>query len=290
MQFKTISIVEIDLASSEEISRIDFSKLDLVLNFASESHVDRSISNPRDFATNNANLMINLLEMTRKQKGLPFVHLSTDEVYGSTPLGETNHEWQRVHLPSNPYSASKSAQESLAIAYFKTYNFPLYIINATNMLGEAQNQEKFIPKAIRRILAGESINIDTNIAGEIGTRKYLDVREVASTVWKASNALINNGNASKFINNSLPQKYHLSGREEITNLQVVEIFSEAVGKKAIYRISPSPRPGYELRYELTSQSLTQLEWSAGPGIRDRLVDVCKWTLKNPSWLYHDYSK
>ena len=128
------TLMEIDLADSLAVRTLNFSEYNLVINYASESHVDRSISNPKEFTSNNTSLMINLLEQTRLQKNLPFVHLSTDEVYGPIPHGETNFEWERIHLPSNPYSASKSAQESLAVAYFKTYNFPICIINATNFI------------------------------------------------------------------------------------------------------------------------------------------------------------
>jgi dTDP-glucose 4,6-dehydratase len=115
-----------------------------VVHFAAESHVDRSIVDPYAFVRTNAygtNVMCDVARQVEVQR---FLHISTDEVYGSIPEGESNREWERPHLPSNPYSASKSAQESMAIAYFKTYQIPLVIINSTNMIGETQNQEKFL--------------------------------------------------------------------------------------------------------------------------------------------------
>lgn len=283
------SLIEVDLADPHAVSALNFSEYNLVVNYASESHVDRSISNPKEFTSNNTSLMINLLEQTRLQKNLPFVHLSTDEVYGPIPKGETNFEWQRIHLPSNPYSASKSAQESLAVAYFKTYKVPICIINATNMLGEAQNQEKFIPKVIRKILQNELINIDTNLVGEIGTRKYLDVKDVARAVWGASLLLLDRRKSAKTVVIELPYKFHISGTEEISNLEVVNIISSEMKKVANVQISPSPRMGYDLRYDLTSHNLDQINWAPAANARHRIAEVCKWTLANPEWLYHDHA-
>jgi dTDP-D-glucose 4,6-dehydratase len=280
-------LVNLDLTDFNQLDSLNFSKFDLVINFASESHVDRSIAEPLAFTANNSDLMINLLEKTRKIKGLPFIHLSTDEVYGAIPKNETNYEWERVHLPSNPYSASKSAQESLAVAYFKTYGMPICIINATNMLGEAQNQEKFIPKAISRISYEGLVSIDTDDLGTIGTRKYLDVSDVACAVWVSSETL----KQHKVLNrrSDLPLKVHISGIEEISNKEVVEIIGKEMNRTPRMQISPSPRPGYDLRYELSSSIAEKIGWVASGDIRNRIAEVCRWTLKNPDWLKNDHN-
>ena len=146
------TVFECDLAK-ENLNDFDFlSGVSLIINFASESHVDRSITEPRNFMSNNINLMINLLEFSRlKNRNLQFIHVSTDEVYGALDKSFSNTEWSRPHLPSNPYSASKSAQESLVVSYYKTFDLNISIINSTNILGEGQNQEKYIPKVIRKI-------------------------------------------------------------------------------------------------------------------------------------------
>lgn len=277
----------INLARSEDLDQVDFSEFDLVINYASESHVDRSILNPRSFARNNSDLMINLLEKIRQISSLPFVHLSTDEVYGSIPEGESNYEYERIHRPSNPYSASKSAQESLLIAYYKTYKLPIAIVNSTNILGEAQNREKFIPKAIYKISKGESINVDTDIAGKIGTRKYLDVNDVARAIWKTSLALINQNVPIREMD--LPFKLHISGIEEISNLEVIEIIAKEMNLVPNTQISPSPRPGYDLRYELNSKFSKEIDWEPLESSRERIARICQWTLANPSWMYNDHS-
>ena len=280
-------LINLDLTQFNQLDLLDFSKFDLVINFASESHVDRSIAEPLVFTSNNSDLMINLLEKTREIKGLPFIHISTDEVYGAIPKNETNYEWERVHLPSNPYSASKSGQESLAVAYFKTYRMPICIINATNMLGESQNQEKFIPKVISIISAGGLVNIDTDDSGVIGTRKYLDVSDVARAAWVSAETLKRNYVLS--MRPDLPLKVHISGIEEISNKEVVEIIGKEMNLTPRIQISPSPRPGYDVRYELSSSISEKIGWAASGEIRKRIAEVCRWTLKNPAWLKNDHN-
>lgn len=281
-----VHIFEHDLALDKlpenEITR----DIDLIINFASESHVDRSIVSPIDFSLNNTNLMINLLEFARNKKNLHFVHISTDEVYGSIPEGESNREWERPHLPSNPYSASKSAQESMAIAYFKTYQIPLAIINSTNMIGETQNQEKFLPKVINRIKHDYSINIDTNDAGVIGTRKYVHVGDVAHAVWLSALELFNS--SSHHLTSVLPLRFHISGAEEISNLDLVIYVGEFLNKEPKLTISPSPRPGYDLRYELSTERIRALGWSEKKPIKEQIGEIVRWTVSNNKWLFIDY--
>lgn len=285
-ELSRVDILEHDLAMSKLPRNELTEKIDLIINFASESHVDRSIVSPIDFSLNNSNLMINLLEFARNQKGLSFVHISTDEVYGSIPEGESNKEWERPHLPSNPYSASKSAQESMAIAYFKTYRIPLAIVNSTNMIGETQNQEKFLPKVIHRIEHDYSINIDTNESGAIGTRKYVDVWDVADAVWLVAKELLKTKNTNN--PSDLPFKFHISGAEEISNLDLVSAVGEFLKKEPRLVISPSPRPGYDLRYELSTGLIRSLGWSEKKAIKERIGEIVSWTIKNPEWLFIDY--
>ena len=287
-KLKRVRIFEQDLALGY-IPRNEFTEdVEMIINFASESHVDRSIVNPIDFSLNNTNLMINLLEYARTLKNVFFLHISTDEVYGSIPRNEKNIEWQRPHLPSNPYSASKSAQESLAIAYFKTYKIPIAIVNATNMIGETQNQEKFLPKIIHRVVHDYAINIDTDANGIIGSRKYIYVGDVATAVWSVAQRLLTDNNFA--LDAVVPLKYHLSGEEEISNLQLVEWVSNHLNKVPKVSVSPSPRPGYDLRYELTTEKIRSEGWKESRSIAERVKAIVDWTIKNPKWLYIDYEK
>lgn len=285
-EMSRVKIIEHDLANSPLPTDSITQGIEMIINFASESHVDRSIANPIDFSLNNTNLMINLLEFARRMDKALFIHISTDEVYGSIPLGETNKEWERPHLPSNPYSASKSAQESLAISYFKTYKIPIAIINCTNMIGETQNQEKFLPKVINRIEHDYIVNIDTDIHGVIGSRKYIHVADVASAVWTSASKLVEC--ALELVEEELPLKFHISGSQEISNLDLANLVGAALEKLPQIVVSPSPRPGYDLRYELTTDLIKSLGWKESRDITDRISEIVQWTINNPEWLYIDY--
>ena len=281
------TVFECDLAQ-ENLNDFDFlSDVSLIINFASESHVDRSITEPRNFMSNNINLMINLLEFARlKSRDLQFIHISTDEVYGALDKSFNNAEWTQPHLPSNPYSASKSAQESLVVSYYKTFDLNISIINSTNILGEGQNQEKYIPKVIRKILNYEDISVDTDIYGTMGSRKYVyagDVADAVNLISKLQN------NSHKFASKkNLPERYHISGIDELSNLEIVKIISKILNMESKINIHPSPRPGYDLRYELSSNKLRDLGWVESKPIIQRLKEIVEWTVSRPEWLNIDY--
>jgi len=281
------TVFECDLAQ-ENLNDFDFlSDVSLIINFASESHVDRSITEPRNFMSNNINLMINLLEFARlKSRDLQFIHVSTDEVYGALDKSFNNAEWTQPHLPSNPYSASKSAQESLVVSYYKTFDLNISIINSTNILGEGQNQEKYIPKVIRKILNYEDISVDTDVYGTMGSRKYVyagDVADAVNLISKLQN------NSHKFASKkNLPERYHISGIDELSNLEIVEIISKILNIESKINIYPSPRPGYDLRYELSSNKLRDLGWVESKPISQRLKEIVEWTVSHPEWLNIDY--
>jgi dTDP-glucose 4,6-dehydratase len=281
------TVFECDLAQ-ENLNDFNFlSDVSLIINFASESHVDRSITEPRNFMSNNINLMINLLEFARlKSRDLQFIHVSTDEVYGALDKSFNNAEWTRPHLPSNPYSASKSAQESLVVSYYKTFDLNISIINSTNILGEGQNQEKYIPKVIRKILNNEDISVDTDIYGTMGSRKYVyagDVADAVNLISKLQN------NSHKFTSKkNLPERFHISGIDELSNLEIVKIISKILNMESKININPSPRPGYDLRYELSSNKLRDLGWVESKPIIQRLKEIVEWTVSRPEWLNIDY--
>lgn len=271
---------DLDLANKKSIEKILNFNFDTIINFASESHVDRSIKKPLKFFHNNIDLMVNLLEIARIKGIKNFIHISTDEVYGSLPTGSINKEWQYPHRPSNPYSASKSAQESLAMSYCKTFSIPITIINSTNLIGEAQNQEKFLPKIISSIISQENIYVDTDNEKRMGSRKYLYAGDLAKAVIKVIN--------SKSLVEDFPRKFHISGSEEYSNLDVVNLVGSLLGIDPRIQIRISPRPGYDLRYELNSDRLRSLGWEESDVIKNHIAKILNWTLSNPDWLTIDY--
>ena len=284
--FNRISLFQHDLANVQLDNSYFPKNIDQVINFASESHVDRSIVDPHTFVMNNVQLMINLLEFSRKFEIASFLHVSTDEVFGDFKDATLNTEWSQPHLPSNPYSASKSAQESLAISYWRTYGVNISIANSTNIIGEAQNIEKFLPKVIGRILNGDIINIDTDIDGNMGSRKYVYARDLVSAIW----LIINNAtNKKSNTGRDLPVRFHISGSAEISNQMLVNLVGRALKVEPKIQLGVSPRFGYDLRYELDSSKIRALGWAEEMKIEHSIEAICKWTLANQEWLSHDYS-
>ena len=175
--FKRTKIIKHDLtAPISPVLSHEIGKIDYVLNVASESHVDRSIEEPVPFIENNVSLVCNMLEWARFSDIEKFVHVSTDEVYGPAPVGHAHREWMDQYFPSNPYSASKAAQESIAYSYWRTYGVPLIITNTMNIIGEMQDPEKFIPMIMKKVISGETVTIHAAPTGEIGSRFYLHAR------------------------------------------------------------------------------------------------------------------
>ena len=271
----------IDRVTASEIGQVNY-----IINMASNSHVDRSISDPRPFVENNVALQLTMLEFARTLTDLEvFLHISTDEVYGPAPIGQDHDEWSEI-VPSNPYSASKAAQEALAISYWRTYGINISIVNSTNIIGEAQNIEKFLPKVISRILSSGIINIDTDLDGNMGSRKYVYARDMVSAIW----LIINNATNEKTnTGRDLPARFHISGSAEISNQMLVNLVGQALKVEPKIQLGVSPRFGYDLRYELDSSKIRALGWEENLKIENSIEAICKWTLANQEWLSHDYS-
>ncbi len=154
MALSRVKIVPVDLAQPmSPVTYAKFGKVDYVINCASESHVNRSIENPTPFILNNVSLMCNMLDWARETGVEKFLHISTDEVYGPGSKHRTNKEWKDLHLPSNPYAASKAAQEDIALSYWRTYGVPIGIVNSMNIIGETQDSEKYMAMVMKKIKA-----------------------------------------------------------------------------------------------------------------------------------------
>jgi dTDP-glucose 4,6-dehydratase len=214
-----------------------------ILHLASESHVDRSIKDPAPFVLNNVASTLSVLEYARTYPPHLFLLFSTDEVWGDRGEG-----------PSNPYSASKAAQENIALSYQRTYGLPLTITNSNNIIGSGQDQEKFVPKILRLIQAGEEVTIHAH-HGEIGSR-----------IW---NPVANVCDALGFImDRDLHGQFALSGGEELSNLEMAQRIADVLGKPLRYRVVEVEgiRPGYDRSYEMVGQRLEKYGWSPPAGL------------------------
>ena len=259
-----------------EIGRIDY-----VLNVASESHVDRSIVEPGPFIQNNVALVTNMLDYAREYPVEKFLHVSTDEVYGPAAPGHAHREWVDQYLPSNPYSASKAAQESIAYSYWRTYGVPVIITNTMNSIGEMQDPEKFIPMTIKRVLSGEMMAIHAAPEGAIGSRFYLHARNQADALLFALDQDI-----PAYGETDAPAKWHVVGEREMNNLEMALMVAEYVGKPLHYELVDfhSSRPGHDLRYALDGSKIADAGWRAPRSLEDSLEQTVRWTLDHPEWL------
>ena len=263
--------------------------IDLIINMASESAVERSTTDPTSCVRNNVDLVLNMLEFARKLPNLKqFIQISTDEVYGEAPPDGVHKEWSTI-MPSNPYAASKAMQEALAISYWRTYNLPIVISNTMNLIGERQDAEKFLPKIIQKVALGEEMPIYGDSEDSIGSRIYLHAKDMASALVfladrtpKRYSGFVKDGNTWE----ARPDRYNIVGDEEINNLELARLVAGIMGKDLKYKLIPSEsaRPGYDRRYGLDGSKMQALGWKHPLGLKKSLEQIVQWTLANPHWL------
>lgn len=283
-QAHRVRVVTHDLTapwSAQGIGRIW--PIDYIINMASDSHVDRSITHPVPFVRNNIDIALHMLELARELQPQAFIQFSTDEVYGPAPDGHDHAEWAPI-LPSNPYSASKAAQEALAISYWRTYDVPLIITNTMNVVGQRQDPEKFVPMLISRIHAGETVTIH-GCPDVIGSRFYLHARNCADGLLH----ILRNLPPHPYRDRRtvvMPDRYNLVGEAEIDNRKLAEMIAGFVGRPLRYRFEDfhSTRPGHDRRYALDGAKLAATGWRAPVGLEESLQRTVKWTLDHPEWL------
>lgn len=280
---KRLTVITHDLIapfSEQLVERIG--KIDYVINMASESHVDRSITDPRDFIENNVHLTLTMLEYIRKNPVKKFIQISTDEVYGPAPAGH-NHKEGEPHRPSNPYSASKAAQEDICYSYWRTYDLPICITNTMNIIGEMQDPEKYLPMIIKSVMINSKLTIHASADGKtIGSRYYLHARNQADALL----FLLKNVEFPKYTSNMEIARYNVVGEYEINNLELAQMVAEILGKELRYELVDfhSSRPGHDLRYALDGSKLAALGWKAPLTLAESLKNTVDWTIKHPEWL------
>jgi dTDP-glucose 4,6-dehydratase len=248
--------------------RDEMSDTDVIVHFAAESHVDRSISDPKGFLHSNIDGTYTLLEAARRSKVAKFIHISTDEVYGSTHSSESFDESSALN-PSSPYSASKAAAEMLALAYHTTYGVPIVILRCTNNFGPRQSPEKLIPKTIIRALLG--LRVPVYGSGQ-QIRDWIHVLDFCNAIDLA----IEKGVSGKI--------YNVSAGNEISNLEMVTRIMKTLKKNANLIEFVDDRPGHDFRYSLNSSRITQeLGWKPGKPLSFSLGSTVEWYVQNEKW-------
>jgi len=265
-----------------EIKKI-FEKYDIdtVVNFAAESHVDRSIYGPKDFVQTNIMGTFNLLEVARDswrdREGVHFHHISTDEVYGSVEEGKYFLE-TTAYKPNSPYSASKASSDHLVRAYHKTYGLPVTISNCSNNYGPYQFPEKLIPLMILNIL--EEKNLPVYGDGR-NVRDWLYVEDHCSAVWE----ILNKGEVG--------ETYNVGGENEWENIKLINYLCEKIAKikgkdedyykKLITFVKD--RPGHDKRYAVNCDKIKrELEWIQQYTFEEGLDLTIKWYMDNQDWV------
>ena len=252
---------------------------DIIMNVASDSHVDRSISGPAEFVSNNILLMLTMLEYARANPPRLFLQMGTDEVYGPMTGGVPNREWDTV-IPSNPYSASKASQDCLAIAWWRTYKLPLILTRTMNLYGPAQDGEKYVPMVIRKVLAGETVPVHASPEGVPGSRYWIDVRELAAA-W----LFLAGREPSRFPAADRPDMFHVVG-EYRDNLSVARDIAEILGRPLHAELVSfhASRPGHDLAYGLDGSKLAAAGWKPRRTLGESLAETVEWYCRHRDWL------
>ncbi|MEI8179792.1 dTDP-glucose 4,6-dehydratase [Aestuariivirga sp.] len=281
-RFRRLDICDRDamqqLMSAEDI--------DGVIHLAAESHVDRSIDGPGAFIETNVIGTFSLLQAARAYyDGLPatrkerfrFHHVSTDEVFGELPLDGGLFTEATAYAPSSPYSASKAASDHLVMAWHKTYGLPVVLSNCSNNYGPYQFPEKLIPLMILNGLEGKPLPVYGRGAN---VRDWLHVEDHARAL-----ALV-------FSRGRLGQSYNIGGRNERTNLAVVEVIADLLDQEAPLKTGPrrklitfvGDRPGHDLRYAIDARKIeNELGWKAKYDFDTGLRNTIAWFMNNSEW-------
>jgi dTDP-glucose 4,6-dehydratase len=279
---------KVDLRDKDEVLRVIRQQaITHVMHLAAESHVDRSIAGPGDFITTNINGTFHLLEACRSHWSDPassiqdrasrFLHVSTDEVFGS--LGETGFFTETTpYAPNSPYSASKASSDLLVRAYHHTYGLPTVITNCSNNYGPYQFPEKLIPVVIQSILARKPIPV---YGDGMNVRDWLYVGDHCEALW----TVLTNG--------QLGETYNIGGHNEWPNLRIVEricdlideMKPEAGGNSRGLITFVKDRPGHDRRYAIDASKIGRdLGWRPAHTFEQGLRDTLRWYLDNPAWL------
>ena len=241
--------------------------VDIIINFAAESHVDRSIANPKPFIETNILGTYSLLEATKKYDNL-FIHVSTDEVYGDAE-NEDSFTEKSIINPSNPYSATKASADHLVSAYHRTYGIKCITTRCTNNFGPYQFPEKLIPKTIIR--AKKDLKIPLYGNGE-QIRSWIYVYDHVQAIEN----LITNGVSG--------QVYNITAWNEITNKTIVENILELLGKSKNLIEYVDDRPGHDKRYSIDASKIQKnTNWKPKYDFKESLKNTVEWYQKNYFW-------
>jgi dTDP-glucose 4,6-dehydratase len=256
-----------DIADRELVDKLLGHGFDVIVNFAAESHVDRSILDASPFIETNIKGTQILLEGARQYKLGRFVQVSTDEVYGSTEKGKFTEKSPLA--PNSPYSASKTAADLLCHAYWKSYQLPVMITRCSNNLGPFQFPEKLIPLAITNVLENKPIPV---YGDGLNVRDWIYVEDHC----RALDTVVQKGKPGEV--------YNIAANEEKTNLELIHRLLDIMGKSRELITFVADRPGHDRRYALDITKIsTELGWKPAYSFEKALSATVDWYINNEAW-------
>lgn len=271
-----------NLSSVQDDSRFRFTKgsildnelldallpnIDVIVNFAAESHVDRSISGARVFTETNALGTAVLLEAAVRNKVPRVVHVSTDEVYGSVEHGASHED--DILLPNSPYAASKASSDLVARSFFRTYGLDVRVTRCSNNFGPFQNREKVIPLFITNLICGEQLPV---YGSGMNRRDWLHVDDHCEAI----ELVVHGGRAGEV--------YNIGGGTEMTNIDLAHLILGHFGLDERMISFVADRPGHDLRYCVDYQKITdELGYRPSKSLEHDLPEVVKWYKTNRGW-------
>ena len=285
------SFVKADICDSEAISKIfEENDIDRVIHFAAESHVDRSIKNPEVFAKTNVIGTLNMLNCAKNawaegegfKEGKRFLHVSTDEVYGSLEEEGTYFYEDTPYDPHSPYSASKASSDFMVKAYVDTYHFPAVITNCSNNYGPYQFPEKLIPLIINNVLTGKKLPV------------YGDGKNVRDWLYVMDHA---KGIDMAVEKGRIGEKYNIGGHNEKQNIEIVKIIIDTIAdmlpdtdeRKAHINYDlityVEDRKGHDRRYAIAPDKIKkELGWEPETMFKDGIKLTIQWYFDNMDWM------
>ncbi|MCE5197426.1 MAG: dTDP-glucose 4,6-dehydratase [Armatimonadota bacterium] len=259
------AFVKGDIRKAEDVTK-PVEEADIVINFAAESHVDRSIHDPEAFITTDVMGVFTLCEAAKKYGVEKFIQISTDEVYGDVEEGFSK-ETDPVS-PNSPYSSSKAGGELLARSYWRTYGVPVMITRGSNTYGPYQQPEKLVPLFVSNAIDGKPLPV---YGDGMQIRDWLHVMDHCSGV------------ETVMLKGEPGEIYNIGGNNQRPNVEIVNMILEVTGKDDSLIKHVEDRPGHDRRYALDSSKLLAMGWPRIHDFETGMRDTIRWYMENESW-------
>lgn len=261
---KRFTFIQGDIGDLECLSKIN---ADSIINFAADTHVDRSLQNNAfEFLDTNVRGVYVLAQYALEKKVKKFLHISTDEVYGSKSQGYAKED-DRL-CPSNLYSASKASAEHIVMSFFKTFSLPVFITRSTNNFGPFQYPEKVIPLFVTNALENKRLPLYADGANK---RHWLDVYDNCNAI----DIVFHKGSCGEI--------YNIGSDNEMSNLQLAKEILRILGKTESLIEFVKDRPGHDFRYAVDSSKVRALGWVPGYDFISQLRKTVQWYVDNKDW-------